>query len=268
MSIIKNILYNLPVKIANSLVAHVILKSKIKSSSDYFYDVKLKYSNFIKMDLNKFDIGHQYLAFTGVYENELTQEILNLRNKNGGILVDVGANYGYYSLIWCDHKSINKAFCFEASPKNFDAIANNIAKNNLKSQIILETEAVSDHIGKIHFDQGPEDQTGWGGISNATFGTNLVEVNTITLDAYFKNSDAIIEVLKIDTEGADYLVIKGAIGLLKHKKIQHIFWEENLYRAKQLGLKGGESEILFRELGYQVAQIGDNEFHAYLINKS
>lgn len=91
MSIIKNILYKLPVKLANSLVAHIILKSKIKSSSRYFYDVKLKYSAAIKMDLNKFDIGHQYLAFTGVYENELTQEILTLKNK-GGLMVDVGAN--------------------------------------------------------------------------------------------------------------------------------------------------------------------------------
>jgi FkbM family methyltransferase len=267
MSIVKQILYKLPVKLANSIVAHIIIKSKIKSSSRYFLDVKLKYLKSIKMDLNKFDIGHQYLAFTGVYEDELTQEILRLKNKNGGLMVDVGANYGYYSLLWCGNSLTNEAISFEASPKNVVSIANNITKNNLKNKIVLETVAVSDHIGKIHFDQGPEDQTGWGGISIAKNGANLVEVDTITLDAYFKKSDAIIEVLKIDTEGADYLVIKGAIHLLTHNKIQHIFWEENIYRAKQLGLKGGEAEILFKELGYQVAQIGDNEFHAYLSNK-
>jgi FkbM family methyltransferase len=268
MSIVKKILYKLPVKLANSLVAHFILKSKIKSSSDYFYDVKLKYSNTIKMNLNKFDIGHQYLAFTGVYEDELSKNILSLKNKNGGLMVDVGANYGYYSLLWCGNNLTNKVICFEASPKNLEAIANNIAKNNLNDQIILETVAVSDYNGKIHFDQGPEDQTGWGGISNSTDGTNLVEVNTTTLDIYFKKQDVIIEVLKIDTEGADFLVIKGAIKLLKSKKNQHIFWEENLHRAKQLGLQGGESKILFRELKYKVDKIGDNEFHAYLLNKS
>jgi FkbM family methyltransferase len=269
MSIITNILYKLPTKLANSLVAHIILKFKIRSSDKYFKEVKLKYSRNIKMDLNKFDIGHQYLAFTGVYEDQLTQKISTLKKNNGGLMVDVGANYGYYSLIWCDNKLTNKAICFEASPKNLKAITNNISKNNLDNQVILETLAVSDSIGKLYFDQGPEDQTGWGGISNAANGESTVEVNTITLDQYFKNKKFTnVEVLKIDTEGADYLVIKGAIELLKTKKINHIFWEENLYRAKQLGLKGGESEILFRELGYEVTKIGENELHAFLINKS
>lgn len=163
---------------------------------------------------------------------------------------------------------MNKVICFEASPKNLEAIVNNITKNNLDKQVVLETLAVSDGIGKINFDQGPADQTGWGGISNSTKGENLVEVDTINLDAYFKYSDTVIEVLKIDTEGADYLVIKGSIELLKRKKIKHIFWEENLYRAEKLGLKGGESEILFKGLGYKVAKIGDNEFHAYLMRKN
>jgi FkbM family methyltransferase len=264
MSIIKNILYKLPTKLANSLVAHVILKSKIKSSSKYFLNVKLKYLKAIKMDLNKFDIGHQYLAFTGVYEDDLTSKILDVKNNKGGLMVDVGANYGYYSLLWCGNSLNNKAICFEASPRNLNAITNNITKNDLNNQIILEMLAVSDHIGKIHFDQGPNEQTGWGGISNALKGENLVEVDTISLDKYFNTNNVAIEVLKIDTEGADYFVIKGAIELLKQYRIQHVFWEENLYRAKQLGLKGGESEILFKKLGYQVAQIGKNEFHAYL----
>lgn len=268
MSIIKYILYRLPIRVANSLVAHGLLKSKIKNSDKYFCDVKLQYADTVKMDLNKFDIGHQYLAFTGIYENEVSKEIAKLKVTNSGLMVDVGANYGYYSLIWCGNKINNKSICFEASPRNLAAITKNISKNDLNDQIDLETLAVSDSIGKLNFDQGPEDQTGWGGISNSSTGANLVEVNTITLDSYFTDRDVTIEVLKIDTEGADYLVIKGANRLLSNKKIQHIFWEENVYRAKQLGLVGGESEILFKKLGYKVEKIGNNEFHAYLINKN
>lgn len=264
MPVLNTLINQLPIKIANSFVAHFILKTNIKNAAKYFNDVKLKFSDTLKMDLNRFDIGHQYLAFTGVYENELTKEIVKLRAKSGGLMVDVGANYGYYSLIWSSGNAKNKVICFEASPKNLKAISNNIKKNNLDHQITLETSAVSDHIGKIYFDQGPEEQTGWGGISKDKEGNTTVEIETISLDIYFAGDDVNIEVLKIDTEGADFLVIKGSKELLKNKRIQHIFWEENIYRASQLGLLGGEAAILLKELGYAVEQIGDNEYHAFL----
>lgn len=264
MSILNYLLHQLPIKIANSIVAHLVLKIKIKAVDGYFIDCKLRYSKFIKMDLSKFDIGHQYLAFTGVYENELSQKIVALKKVKCGLMVDVGSNYGYFSLLWCGNEPRNTCFSFEASPKNFVAISNNINKNNLSGQITLETTAVSDVIGQIYFDQGPEDQTGWGGIVKEKKDADLIEIETTTLDAYFANRDINIEVLKIDTEGADYLVIKGAINLLKKKKIAHIFWEENMLRAKQLGLNGWEAKVLFNELGYEINQIGDNEYHAFL----
>ena len=244
-------------------MAHFILKTKFKNAAKYFNQVELKFAKGIKIDLNRFDIGHQYLAFTGVYENDLTKEILNLASKASGLMVDVGANYGYYSLIWGIKNVNNKVICFEASPKNLEAITNNI-KNRLETQITLETNAVSDGKGKIYFDQGPAEQTGWGGISKDEEGNTTVEIETTSLDIYFAGDDINIEVLKIDTEGADYLVIKGSKELLKNKRIQHIFWEENIYRAKQLRLLGGEAAILLKEIEYVVNQIGDNEYHAFL----
>ena len=262
---INKILHTLPLKLANSIVAHIILKSKVKDVENYYQNVKLKYASSIKMDLCKHDIGHQYLAFTGVYENELTKLIMNIKNQDGGVMVDVGANYGYYSLLWCADAVQNQAICFEASPKNLNAITNNIYINDLSNQIKLEKIAVSNQLGKIYFDQGSEEQTGWGGISNTSDGVNTVEVETITLDKYFENKNHFhINILKIDTEGADYLVIKGAIGLIKNQKIKHIFWEENVYRAKKLGLIGGEAKVLFKENGYKVSQIGSNEYHAFI----
>lgn len=264
MTIITTLLHKFPVKIANSIVAHTILKSTLKNNNKYYEDVKLKYAVSIKMDLSKFDIGHQYLAFTGVYEDSLSKKITKIKDKKGGLMVDVGGNYGYYSLIWCGNKANNKAICFEASPKNFKAITNNINKNNLSNQITIETFAVSNQKGYIHFDVGPEEQTGWGGISIDNEGEHLVEVETTTLDDYFLDKSNNIEVLKVDTEGADYLVIKGALELLKNRKIQNIFWEENSYRAKKLGLQGGETSIFLINFGYKINQIGENEFHAFL----
>lgn len=261
---VNKILHSLPVKIANSLVAHFILKSKFKFVDKYYQNVNLRYLSSIKMNLNKLDIGHQYLAFTGVYENELTKKIIKIKKEKSGLMVDVGANYGYYSLIWAANSENNKVICFEASPKNVTALNNNIKINNLTSQVVMEKFAISENIGKIYFDLGPEDQTGWGGISLASNGKSIIEIDAISLDYYFQNKKDHIQVLKIDTEGADYFVVIGAINLIKQKRISHIFWEENIYRAKQLGLKGGEAKDLLTKEGYAINQIGSNEFHAFL----
>jgi FkbM family methyltransferase len=264
MTILKTILHNLPIKLANSLVAHLILKSKIKLVDKYYKDVVLRGSNTIKMDLNKFDIGHQYLAFTGVYENDVTEKILKIKNGNSGLMVDVGANYGYYSLLWASENENNKVICFEASPRNIHALENNIKNNNLTQNVIIEKLAVSDQTCKVNFDLGPKDQTGWGGISATNNGETTIEIDAISLDEYFKDKTEQIKILKIDTEGADYLVIKGAATLIKEKRISHICWEENVGRAKQIGLQGGEAKIFLIEKGYHVEQVGSNEFHAFV----
>lgn len=260
---IAQILRNLPVRISNFLLARIILKSKIKNDTTNYLNVPLRYNKKVKLDLNLSDIGHQYLAFTGVYEYDLTKIIYNLSKKCNGLMIDVGANYGYYSILWSSEHINNKAIAFEASPRNIEAITNNIKINALTNQIKLEELAVSDHKGVVTFNLGPEDQTGWGGISNDAFNKNLVNVNSVSLDSYFEDIlTTQIEILKIDTEGADYLVLKGAENLLKNKKIKHIFWEENTFRSNLLGLKPYQSIPYLEEMNYLIKKIGDNEYYA------
>ena len=91
---INKIIDYLPIKIANSTVAYLILKSTVKHFDKYYQNVKLRYPSTIKMDLCSKDIGHQYLAFTGVYENALTltKRIIGIKTQNNGLMVDVDAN--------------------------------------------------------------------------------------------------------------------------------------------------------------------------------
>ena len=260
---IAQILRYLPVRIANIVLARIILKTKLKNLTNSYISVPLRYSKKVRLDLNPKDIGHQYLAFTGVYEYDLTKRILNISTKNNGLMVDVGANYGYYSVLWSNEHANNSAIAFEASPRNVEAITNNININDLKNKIKLEALAVSDHKGIVTFDLGPDDQTGWGGISKDVNNKNLVNVNSISLDIYFENSlFQDIEVLKIDTEGADYLVLKGAENLLKNKIIRHIFWEENTFRSNLLDLTPYQSIAYLEKLNYSVKKIGKNEYYA------
>ena len=110
--------------------------------------------------------------------------------------------------------------------------------------------------GAVHFNTGPIDQTGWGGISNGT-STNNIEVPLARLDE--KLSDSMIDVLKTDVEGADTWVLYGCEQLLKKKQIRRIFFEQNDTRMAELGIGAKEARDFLASVGYTCLPFGRSE---------
>ena len=217
----------------------------------------------VKMDLLETDFGHRRIMMNGFYELGLSREISKLA-KNGGVLFDVGANYGYYSCMWASHNIKNKVFAFEASPNNINPLTNNIQKNNLNSQVTLNQLAMGKEKGKLRFNLALEEsQSGWGGLT-IDKNTESVEVDVDTLDNYAaENGIEQIDVLKIDTEGADTWVLYGAKRLLEEKRINHIHFEFNLPRMKLLGISPDEAPNFLKGVGYQIQKVSPSDFYAY-----
>lgn len=108
------------------------------------------------------DVISDSIAFTGFYELDLSRQMKKLANT-GGLLVDVGANMGYFSLLWAGANPANQVVAFEASPRNIGILRNNISKNCLSDRIAIVPKAAGMCTGTMAFDVGPPDQTGWGG---------------------------------------------------------------------------------------------------------
>ena len=226
-------------------------------------NVTTLYGKNVKMDLLETDFGHRRIIMNGFYELGLSKEISRL-SKKGNILVDVGANYGYYSCIWASTNPNNKVFAFEASPKNIAPLKNNIAKNDLDSQVTIHELALGKEKEKLQFNLAlEENQSGWGGLT-IDENTESVEVNVDTLDNFAaKNGIEHIDVLKIDTEGADTWVLKGAKRLLEEKKIKHIHFEFNLPRMKLLGISPDDAPKFLASVGYNVKRISPSDYYAF-----
>lgn len=229
-----------------------------------FQAARLRYAPAIRMTLRPGCVAHEDIAFLGFYETELTEEIRK-RGKAGGLMVDVGANYGYFSLLWADSNPKNSVIAVEASPRNLAPLKHNLHLNNLEQRIEVIAAAAGNATGKTRFDLGPDDQTGWGMIAlNGGDGT-LVEVDTVRLDEVLAaRSIDRIDVLKVDAEGADLLVLEGCESLLKRTAIGNIYFERNIERQQRLGI--GDDTILefLKSKGYSVQPM-DNvgvEFHA------
>ena len=206
-------------------------------------------------DLIPGDVISGNVAFHGFYEWELSRRIAAHAAK-GGLLVDVGANMGYFSLLWAGLSGTGKVVAYEAAPRNIRLFENNVERNHLRDRITLIPKAAGDRHGTVTFDAGPADQTGWGGISAGGSAT-AITVPLVRLDEQLP--DAKIDVLKIDVEGADTWVLFGCEALLKRRAIQTIFFEQQPSRMKLLGIEPGDAQRFLAGLGYECQPLGAEE---------
>jgi FkbM family methyltransferase len=147
--------------------------------------------------------------------------------KEGDIVIDVGAHIGPYTLKASKRVGLNgKVVAIEADPENFDILNRNIQLNKLTNVIALNYAAYSkeDKIKLFLPGKGEE-------LSYTKFNTVMtdragnekkyVEVKANTLD-YLLQSSGIkheqVNWIKIDVEGAEFDVLKGAKNILSKSK--------------------------------------------------
>jgi FkbM family methyltransferase len=229
-----------------------------------FGNITLEYAPIVSLGLKSTDVGHQQIAYLGYIERPLTELMQSLATR-GGFLVDVGANYGYFTCLWAAAKETNRVVAFEASPRNLNALRANVARNNLCESVTIVPNAAGRAAGKMCFSLGPERETGWGGLSLDNEG-DQVEVDVVSLSGYFSGNGIVpeIEVLKVDTEGADTWVLEGCEALLEAKRIRNIFFETNAARMAALGIKSDEAVNLLTKHGYTLVRMGNEGWHAFV----
>ena len=156
----------------------------------------------------------------GVYEYWKTQLVMDVV-KPGMTVVDVGVNKGYFSLLFAKlMNDYGKVLSFEPDPTNCYWIRKSIEANNYKS-IKLFQLALSDNDGTASFYPGKK--SGWGSLFFSPYGSTPTQkpiiVKTRKLDDLL-NEQRIdsIDIIKIDVEGADLMVLKGAHSTLERCK--------------------------------------------------
>lgn len=188
-----------------------------------------------KMYVNTTDIGvAEPLIKAGIYEEFETEVFKKLLTSNT-TFIDIGANIGYYTLLSSDIIKKGYIYSFEPVITNYELLVKNVNLNDLKNVKIFQ-KAISYKNGKVKIFI---DEKNLGNHSLAE--NNIVdkskseffEVETITLDSFIKTFKEYIDgniVIKIDTQGAEGLVLEGAQNLLvmNDLKILMEFWPNGL----------------------------------------
>lgn len=192
------------------------------------------------------------LSINGVY-GELDTKIIREEIHEGDIVIDVGANIGYYTLIFAQlvGKS-GKVIAFEPEFKNFEILKKNVEINNYNN-VILEPKIVSEKYGKMKLYVSDSDIVGHR-IQKMGNLKNFVEVESVTLDDYMKklNLDEKVNFIKIDVEGAESKVLQGSTKILKKHDHLKIFTEFNREVVKNYGTEPKKMIDLLYGNGFEI----------------
>jgi len=192
------------------------------------------------------------LSINGVY-GELDTKIIREEIHEGDIVIDVGANIGYYTLIFAQLVgSSGKVFAFEPEPKNFEILKKNIEINNYQN-IVAEQKIVSDKSGIVKLFIAEHGIVGHR-INQEKSSQKFIEVESIILDNYIKklNLDNKINFIKIDVEGSEPKVLEGTKEIIQKSNQLKIFTEFNREVVKEYGIEPKEMIDLFYRNGFKI----------------
>lgn len=211
------------------------------------------------MNLNLPELVSKSIYLYGYFEPSTSHALIKLL-KEGDYFVDVGAHIGYYSLLASEIVgNSGKVYSFEPTPSTLQTLLANVhGKTNINvKQIALwsEKKKLEFHdfgIGDSVFNSFYSART----VENKKY--NSIEVQTDTLENFFKEGEKMPNVIKIDAESAELEILKGAKNILEQyapKIIMEIgdFGDPNVAPSNDI--------IVFLEkMGYRIYEFSSDSF--------
>ena len=209
-------------KFINILLNSSLVRSNLVISLGRFVR-SLSKSNIVEIEGRKmFTQNNDGLALSifKIYEPNQTK-IVKKYVHEGDVVIDVGAHVGYYTLLMAQLVGKNgKVYSFEPDPANFELLKKSVEINGFENVVLIQ-KAVSDTTEKIKLFLGDNDSA-INRIYDAKLGDakKSIDVESITIDEYFKENDKLFNFIKIDSEGSEAKIINGMEKFLtKNRKL-------------------------------------------------
>ena len=167
----------------------------------------------------------------------------------GSIFLDIGAYFGYYSLLATQYGA--GVHAFEPVGQNFALLQAQLALNGHPS-VQAHRIALSDTVGQASFALPDADNRGRGHLASAEDGVKTETVELTTLDVFAERTGlARLDALKLDVEGAEIKVLAGGRATLRRFRPTMLI-ELNPPCLERFGASEVALLDAVRELGYEV----------------
>ncbi|HEX5170352.1 MAG TPA: FkbM family methyltransferase [Cyclobacteriaceae bacterium] len=147
--------------------------------------------------------------------------LLHFLNK-GDVFWDIGANVGSYTIL-ASKVAGARVVAFEPVPMTYEYLKKNIALNDLLDRAMAFNIGLSDSKGNLNFTRHLDTVNHV--VVKDTAGTIQVEVDTC--DSILQQTESVPSIIKLDVEGYELPVLKGADTLLRNHRLQSIIIELN-----------------------------------------
>src|SRR5262245_61797610 len=149
----------------------------------------------------------------------------------GSRVIDIGANIGIYALPWAAANTGATVHCFEPNPGVRARLARNVALNRLESRVRLHSEALSDRAGTATL-YGSDDMSSLNQGVNTGRQAVPIEVRLARLDEVLHGEGPPVSLIKIDVQGHELEVLRGAEAVVsRHRPALILEHEDDLYRS-------------------------------------
>ncbi|WP_430466455.1 FkbM family methyltransferase [Winogradskyella ouciana] len=172
------------------------------------YNVEFKFVASIKEASNA--------LIKGIENTMLCNSIVLLRKRredlNNITILDVGANFGYLSLVWSQTVcKTGKVVAFEPSVDVYKSLGKSVASNKVGNIVELVNVAVGNENKLVELFLN--DST-----SNVIQSDDKQQSNTVQMvriDDYVKDNNLNCDLIKIDVDGIEFDILKGSIDTLR-----------------------------------------------------
>jgi FkbM family methyltransferase len=197
------------------------------------------------------DLDYSYV----LYEHEpQTQRIIKEFVKPGMIVVDVGANIGYLTLIMAQLVGPEgKVYAIEPGPDNLEFLQKNIQLNGISNVVVLPFAVGTERRNQSFYLRKAGTLHSLHAEANAVVKT--VQVQVAPLDELIEEKQ--VDLVKIDVEGGEIEVLKGMRQLLESNVGLRLVVEWNPSALKRAGHEAEELPKLLQEAGFHVSGISE-----------
>ncbi|HJX73821.1 MAG TPA: FkbM family methyltransferase [Candidatus Deferrimicrobiaceae bacterium] len=186
------------------------------------------------------------------YEKEVT-EIIVAEVRPGETAVDVGAMIGYHTLSLARAVGPGgRVWAFEPLPSHFKVMKSNLELNSAwNCGAVLAAASARTGSTTLHL-------SGRNAADNAIFRTGeprvQIEVKAWRLDEFFGEHCADVSFMKVDTQGAESMVLSGAGRILENRGLRMVveYYPKGLAQA---GSSGPELMRTIREAGFEAFEV-------------
>lgn len=194
------------------------------------------------------------VCFTGMYG---PQETLLLRHllRPGMTFVDVGANWGYFTLLGAQRVGpTGRVVSLEPDPRLFRVLNANLGRNGIRHALPLNVAAASE-AGTLTL-EGYSEDSGNFGLSRITdrptAGSPAYSVEADTIDhLLFEHEVGVVHLLKMDIEGAEGFALEGLRESLAAGRVERILVELHPVQLGEHGRSVDDLVALMQAAGFR-----------------